>query len=152
MGINWCYNEPWITAANNSLLTYPATPKPAYEYVKAALRPTLFSAKIEKFRWYSGETFSAELWLLNDAPEEVSGVAEVSLQIGDKDIELLTWNAKTEANAHLQGPTVRTVLPSTDADRLYLTVRAENGLESRYCFQYVNEPPKVDLSRLLNQD
>ena len=151
MSINWCYNEPWITAANNSLLTYPAKPKPAYEYVKAALRPTLFSARVEKFEWNRGETFSAELWLLNDAPESASGIAEVSLQIGDRSIDLLSWKAETGACAHIQGPTVRCILPAVDTDRLYLTVKAENGLESRYCFKYVNKPPKVNLVKLMNQ-
>ncbi|MFD2329930.1 hypothetical protein ACFSR7_11830 [Cohnella sp. GCM10020058] len=30
MALNWCYNEPWPTAANNSIVCWPAEPKPAY--------------------------------------------------------------------------------------------------------------------------
>lgn len=66
MALNWCFNEPWPTFANNSLLSYPATPKPSYFAVKAALRPTLASLRVTKHLFKSGEIFSAEVWMLND--------------------------------------------------------------------------------------
>jgi beta-mannosidase len=46
MALNWCYNEAWPCAANNSLLCWPATPKPALYAVGAACRPTMASARI----------------------------------------------------------------------------------------------------------
>ena len=31
MALNWCFGEPWPSAANNSLVVYPSVPKPAFE-------------------------------------------------------------------------------------------------------------------------
>ena len=31
MALNWCFNEPWPAVANNSILQYPALPKPCFE-------------------------------------------------------------------------------------------------------------------------
>ena len=50
MAINWCYCEPWKTAANNSLIAYPAAPKKAYEAVRAALRPVPRNRQQQKAR------------------------------------------------------------------------------------------------------
>lgn len=145
MAINWCYEEPWITAANNSIIEFPTRPKPAYEYVKKALRPTLFSAKIGKFIWKEGETFEAELWLLNDQPKAVSGKVSARLRLGDEVIDLLDWNASAAPNRNHQGPTVRAVLPSVDTDRIVLELLADDGMESTYVFQYrrKTQPKKI---------
>ena len=150
MALNWCYNEPWITAANNSIVEYPARPKPAYEAVKAALRPTLFSARIAKFSWREGETFEAELWLLNDKPERAYGKVKAVLQIGDRTLDLLEWTAEADAGLNTQGPTVRLVLPHADTDRITLILLAENGTESRYTLQYKPTSTPVNTVKILN--
>jgi beta-mannosidase len=150
MALNWCYNEPWITAANNSIVEYPARPKPAYEAVKAALRPTLFSARIAKFSWREGETFEAELWLLNDKPERAYGKVKAVLQIGDRTLDLLKWTAEADAGLNTQGPTVRLVLPHADTDRMTLILRAENGTESRYTLQYKPTSTLANTVKILN--
>src|SRR5690606_1206949 len=73
MALNWCYNEAWPVAANNSLVNFPAIPKPAYYSAQAACRPVLASARIPKFQWTAGEIFSAGLWLLSDHPDGQPG-------------------------------------------------------------------------------
>lgn len=73
MALNWCFNEPWPTAANNSLVSWPDSPKAAYYAVAQALRPQLASLRIPHHLWHSGETFSAEIWMLNDSPEVLEG-------------------------------------------------------------------------------
>lgn len=151
MGINWCYNEPWITAANNSIIAYPARPKPAYGYVALAMRPTLFSARVSKFFWRAGETFEAELWLLNDAPTAVTGIVHVSVRVGDETYPLLDWSAKAPANGNTQGPTVRCVLPSIDGvDRVILTLSADGETDSTYEFLYGKKKKKIS-SREMNR-
>ena len=150
MAINWCYDEPWITAANNSIVEYPAKPKPAYKYVKEALRPTFFSAKLKKFSWSANETFEAELWLLNDAPFSVDGRVTASLTVGGKTYELLEWQASAKANRNLQGPTLRFVLPETEDDRMVLKVEGENGTSSTYTLQYVNKKAPKPAYKILN--
>ena len=149
MGINWDYNEPWITAAGNELITYPAKINPCYYYVQKAMRPTLFSAKIPKFNWKEGETFEAELWLLNDAPEAVSGKVHVTARVGEEVFDLLEWSAATDANSHKRGPTVRFVLPRAEGEnKVVLTLSAENGMESEYEYLYRAKSKKPVLRQL----
>ncbi|HML46942.1 MAG TPA: glycoside hydrolase family 2 TIM barrel-domain containing protein, partial [Clostridia bacterium] len=50
MALNWCYNEPWPCAANNSLINWPCKPKPAYYAVQAALRPQSVTARLPRIR------------------------------------------------------------------------------------------------------
>lgn len=150
MMLNWCFDEPWKTAANNSVVAYPAKPKPAYEAVRAALRPSLFSARIEKFSWREGETLEAEIWLLNDSPEAVSGAVRISVCIGAKTSQLLEWNASVGANTNLQGPTVRFVLPGVETDRVTLMLESDNGLSSSYCLHYRRKHVSKAI-RILNQ-
>ena len=117
MALNWCYNEPWPSAANNSLINWPARPKPAYYAVQAACRPTLASARLEKFAWTEGETFAPELWLLHDGPDPVpAGRIEAFLEIGGAETFLLAWDyGGTGANENVVGPTLRVRLPRPEA-------------------------------------
>jgi beta-mannosidase len=131
MGLNWCYNEPWPTAANGSLVSWPAQPKPALAAVKAALRPVLASARPAKLRWQAGETFSADLFLLNDAPQVLyAGMLEAVLTADDKEFKLLLWAfSAAAANTNLQGPVVRFTLPELGVERFNLVLRVANHSE-----------------------
>ncbi len=113
MAVNWCYNEPWKTAANNSLLCYPAHPKKAYYAVRDSLRNTLPSARLGKFSYESGEVFSSELWLLNDGNEEIlDDTVSVSVEIGGNLVKILDWKIdRCEKNANKRGHIVQYVLP-----------------------------------------
>jgi beta-mannosidase len=135
--LNWAFNEPWITAANLSIVRYPAIPKPGYFATKNALRSTMFSARIPHFDWKSGERFTAQIWLLNDSNEQVSGSVEVILRIGDKEISLLKWdNAEAEANANTEGASVCCTLPAVDTDYMTLILKADKGMSSEYKLLY----------------
>ncbi|MBP3918636.1 MAG: hypothetical protein J6I50_05650 [Clostridia bacterium] len=137
MAINWCYNEPWITAANNALFTYPAEKKPAYDAVKDSLRNTIASARIPKFDWHAGEEFSFELWYLNDAPYEVSDTIHAFLTVGDKRLKLADWTTGTVgANENCKGETVTVTLPAVDASELHLILESENGNSTEYRLLY----------------
>lgn len=150
MALNWCFDEPWNTAGNNSLVEYPTKPKPALTYVKNALRPTLFSAKVEKFTWYAGDTFEAELWLLNDSQCPIEELASATLTLGGKTYDLLEWRASAAANRNTQGPTVRFVLPEASDDRLVLDLTGRNGTSSRYTLQYKNTRAPRPTQKILN--
>ena len=136
MALNWCLNEPWPNAANNSLIAWPFHPKPALASVRAACRSVLASARIEKFMWEPGELFSAELWLLSDSPNEVESlVVEAHIECAGKAFHVLTWNADALApNKNLRGPVVQFPLPSV-AERdftLHLRVPNHPELDSSY--------------------
>ena len=140
MALNWCYSEPWPTAANNSLINWPAEPKPALWAVKASCRPVLASARIPKFVWKEGELFNPELWILNDSPEHVpSGKVEVILKIGDEDIFLLAWDyPELYPNVNFTGPVIRFTLPRKRSDNMILLLKVAGNKEmnSEYYLRY----------------
>ena len=133
MAINWCFNEPWITAANNSLMEYPLKKKPAYYAVRDSLKNVLASARIPKFDFKEGEIFSSEIWLLNDSNTAVRRKITVYLTVGDKTYELLTWDSgEVKERTNKIGPTVRMTLPESDSDEIILTLKTDAGEENSY--------------------
>jgi beta-mannosidase len=160
MALNWCFNEPWPTAANNSLVNYPSHPKPAYHAVRDACRPLMPSARLSKFAWREGEAFDPQLWLLNDSPNALPpGTITATLVLGDDRHPLLRWDHHgTPANTHLAGPTLHAVLPHADAEEMTLELRyagardGEGECVSRYRLRYhpIASTRKPE-SRVLNQ-
>jgi beta-mannosidase len=140
MAINWCYNEPWPTAANNNLISYPSIPKPAFYAVKDACRPVLASAKFCQFKWTEDELFFADLWMLNDLPTDVSaGKVKIKLVAGASELTLLDWDFKAlKSNENQPGPTVRCKLPAwgTDRFRVVLEVEGHPEYNSEYTLAY----------------
>lgn len=132
MALNWCFNEAWPTAAGNSLVCWPAEPKPALYAVGQACRPVLASARIPKFAWTSGEWFEPQLWLLSDAPFAVAaGQLTATLLVGERSYRLLAWEyPELPPAANAPGPTVRFRLPEASADgRMTLRLEAESHPE-----------------------
>lgn len=147
----WCFDEPWYTAANNSLIAYPNIPKPAYFSVKAALRPTIFSARIKKFSWKAREMLEIELWFLNDSPVTKNAHVSLSVEIGQMHQQMLQWDAFAEGNSNLQGPTARLRLPALEnTDRLTVILTSDlPEYSNRYTLLYQIKK-KSNNSRLMN--
>ena len=143
MALNWCYNEPWPTAANNSIINWPNIPKPAFYAVRDACRPVMASARNSRMQWKEGETFTTQLWILNDLPEGLAGGrVEARLVAGESVIELGEWEYEgAEANSNLAGPELSTLLPGLDADRFILELEVEGHPEYRstYTFLYLEQ-------------
>ncbi len=141
MALNWCYNEPWPTAANNSLINYPAKPKPAFYAVSNSCRPILASARISKFRWKAGEKFSTKLFILNDKYEKIKpGKVNVSISCGGRTVQLGQWNfEEIQQNKNLEGPEVEIVLPEFDSKKMTLKLNVEGHPEwnSEYDLLYL---------------
>ena len=145
MALCWCLNEPWPAAANNSLLSWPCVPKPALRMVAAACRPVLASARVPKMLWEWGELFTAELWMLSDAPAPVpAGRVEASLHGGrDEALRLLSWDfAALPANTNGLGPRVQVRLPAWSGNRFELRLRVADhpALDSSYTL-FLRRPP-----------
>jgi beta-mannosidase len=156
MALNWCFNEPWPTAANNSLINWPNEPKPAFYAVKQSCRPFLASARIVKFQWKEDEEFTSDIWLLNDLPESVKGgTVHVKLKAGQEELHLLSWKFNDlEANLNFAGPTIRTNLPAWSADRFELIVEVEGHPEytSAYTMLYKSvSKPRKEGTAIMNQ-
>ena len=144
MALNWCYNEPWPTAANNSLLSWPNIPKPGFYQVRNACRPVLASATIEKFVWKPGETFTTTVWILNDKPENIpSGQVTVSLKQG-KDIRVLgIWKyEEITANENRKGLEFSVKIPgwASGLFNLILEVEDHPELNSEYLLLMDDKP------------
>lgn len=138
MALNWCYNEPWPAAANNSLISWPNWPKPALSAVGDACRPVLASARNSRFEWKREEEFTTQLWMLNDQQRALEpGVVKVMLMAGKKVLELSSWEFdEVPANTNLEGPVLKVRLPSWKSDGfiLHLEVEGHPELSSSYTF------------------
>jgi beta-mannosidase len=141
MAINWCYSEPWPTAANNSIVSYPNIPKPGFYAVKNACRPVLASARFSKFRWTEGETFFTDIWILNDHYKDLPA-GKVTVKIvaaNESPITVLNWEyTEMKANINQAGPTARCQLPGWKTDRFKVMVEVEGHPEfnSEYMLAY----------------
>jgi beta-mannosidase len=138
LAMNWCLNDTWPTAANSSLIAWPAQPKPALEKVKQACRPVLSSARPGKLRWHPGETFTADLFILNDAPLPLSaGAVDAFLNMDGHETFLLRWEFPPAAqNTNIPGPQLRLELPQLQNRRfeLVLRVAGKPAWDSHYSF------------------
>jgi beta-mannosidase len=127
MALAWCFNEPWPTAANCSLVNWPCRPKAGLTAVSSALRPILASVRLKKYLWSPGELFSAELWMLCDGPDFVpSGKMSATLFLGDSMLSRLDWSFKSSSpTTNIQGPCLQCSLPAMNIDKLVLTLHVE---------------------------
>lgn len=153
MALNWCFNEPWPTAANNSIIMWPDKPKPAYYAVQASCRPVLASARMPRYMWKAGETFEAELWVLNDSPSEVaSGWVEAWLTLGTERYRMVAWDYEaTGPNKNRRGPTARLTLPDASVERMTLELVVVDHPEwnSEYILSFRGNLPVVKANRQL---
>lgn len=155
MALNWCYNEPWPTAANNSIINYPDIPKPAFYAVSNSCRPVCASARLRKFQWREGEEFTADIWLLNDLPKAIDGgTIVVKLVSGSYSTELLKWDFnQTQPNLNMAGPTVRCKIPLLEENTFKLVLECVGHPEynSEYTMVLRQSAKKVKGTAIMNQ-
>lgn len=141
MVINWCLNEPWPSAANNSLISWPCEPKPALRSVRQSCRPTLASARVKRFAWKAGDLFEAELWMLHDGAGAVKGDrVEAYLRFDDEETFVLGWYFDAlESGENRIGPTLRFRVPEIEEQTFKLILRVERrpdwNSEYDFCFK-----------------
>lgn len=140
MAINWCYNEPWITAAGLSLITYPDHPKKSYYAVKTSLANVVPSAKMNKFRYETGDVLQAEIWLLNDSCEKVGDEINVYLETDGERRHMLTWNTgDVMPGENKKGHIIQAEIGELKDEKIKLILEAKCGTNS-YTLLYRNEP------------
>lgn len=152
MTLNWCYNEPWVTAANNSLISYPNVKKPAYYAVKESLRNVMPSARIPKFSWENGEMLSFELWYHNDSTEIVNDEIKAVVRVGEDEYDLLTWETNNiPSGTNKQGPTVNFILPeNSNANRITISlISLDKNKNNEYTLIYTYNKPVIK-EKILN--
>lgn len=136
MAINWCFNEPWPTAAGNALLNYPAVPRPSFYAVKEALRPQKLSVRFTRISWQPGESLSCRLWVLNDSAETLpAGTAQLYLESDGVTQVVGSWDfAPTEKRLNQAGPDFTVTVPASENRRFTLRVvcREQPVLSAEY--------------------
>jgi len=151
MALNWDFSDVWPTAANNSLISYPNEPKPAYFAVADSCRPVLASAQLTKFQWRGEELFKARLWLLNDSPNPTSGrIVHAELVFGESRTRVLSWPVPdASANVNVPGPMLSSKLPEPDSLLFYLELLVEGGdnENSRYTLRHLPAKPVQSILR-----
>jgi beta-mannosidase len=131
MALNWRYREPWPAAANNSLIAWPNTVKPAYRHVALACRPTLASLRVPKFEWHEGDEFTCDLFMLNDTYQDLEkSRVSVPVHFDGKQETLLDRDFPgAEAFGNVQGPTARLRVPRLHSNFFTVEVRVEGKSE-----------------------
>jgi len=127
MAVNWDFNEPWPTAAGNSLINWPAHPKPCLAAVGQALRDRMLSLEMGRNRYLTGDTLTGRVWVLNDTDESSPSLTyRVEMVCGEE--ETLLWRGRAEA-----------VSPRTNAalDRFSVSVTA--AVPSRFTLRVICE-------------
>ena len=143
MALNWCYNEPWPAAVNNSILAYPSIKKPAYDAISASCRPVLASARFSKFQWKEGEDFFADIYILNDAFKDIPSLKiSVKLKTAQEEVMILNWGSPvSKSNTNVAGPTVRFRLPYWEkTDRFNVVLDVENHPEYSSTYTLLYKP------------
>lgn len=154
MVLNWCLNEPWPTAANNSIIAYPNLKKPSFEAVQAALRPVMASAKFERFDFLAGDQLEFDLWVLNDRYKKLDGgLIKAFLTTDGQRKQIGSWHFDpVEANQNLEGPRIRYQIPAgltPQLAKLSVQVEGEEALHSDYFVLIkTRSQPTVDANRL----
>lgn len=148
MAVNWCFNEPWPCIANNSIVCYPNSIKPAYYEVAAACKSVVASARYRKLKHKSGETIDFDLFMLNDSVVPIKGdTLKVFVQIGDAEsVRIMDWQFNDiDANTNLEGPTVKYKLPEVPGAKNLKIILECGEYSSEYTLLYycpVQDKPK----------
>lgn len=151
MAINWCFSEPWITAANNLIIAYPDIKKSGYFAVKEAIRPVMASARIPRFAWKSGDIFSAEIWFLNNSEKQETETIEVHIEINGRRYTQLEWNTQEVApRTNKIGPTVNFVLPDVLNCIEFKLVLKTSNTKSDNEYSLLLSPKKYENKKVLN--
>jgi beta-mannosidase len=154
MVVNWCWNEPFACAANNSVLSWPDVAKPCHQSIAKALRAQAAAFRTEKHLWKAGEAFTGEVWLLNDSPDILeSGNVTVSYNFVDGWVEWGTLRYQDVPSRQNAKCGIFTAVLPPDCDgmiRIRLQVEGRSELDSDYT--YICRCNKIVKKKMLNCD
>lgn len=152
MAVNWCFNEPWACIANNSLVCYPNSIKPAYYEVAAACRGVAATARYRKLKHTAGEVIDFDLFMLNDGVEPIKGdTVRVLVQIGESEpVHIIDWQfPDLKANTNFEGPTLRYQLPAVSGAETLKIILSCGEYSSEYTLLY-DCPEEKEKEKILN--
>ena len=110
----WQYDDIW-PCISWSMVDWYGTPKASYYFVKRASEPVHIAADYERYLWKAGETFSADVHLLNDTESPVTK-DKYSIRLMRTDGIVLadtSGPARVTANRSAKVGTIRYAIPSS---------------------------------------
>ena len=145
MALNWCFNEPWLTAAGQSIIAYPDRPKKAYYVVQNSLKNVVPSARLSNFVYKAGDLLQAELFLLNDSTEDVRDNIEVYFEFDGKREFVTAWDSgAVKANTNKRGIIVQLNIPEAENQHIFkLILKGATG-ENEYQLLYKKDNTVVN--------
>jgi beta-galactosidase/beta-glucuronidase len=128
----WQYNDIW-PAISWATVDWYGTPKPAYYFQKRASRPIHVSADFERYLWEPGETFGADVYLLNDTEARVPDATFVArlLDVTGKTIVERRGAARAGANASAKIGRIEQEIPDEMAHRVFFVAVELNDKQGR---------------------
>ena len=122
-----------MTAANNSLIAYPNTVKPAYYAVKEACRPKLYSLRIEKFGHTAGEEVFVTPYVINDTGDCIcENTVGIFIEYNGKREQVGEFtHGKAEAYENFAGSRMHFTLPEVEGNAFTVTI-GEGEMASAY--------------------
>jgi len=128
----WQYNDIW-PAVSWATVDWYGTPKPAYYFQKRASRPVHLAVDFERYLWEPGETFTADLYLLNDTEAGVRDARFTArlLDVTGKTLVERRGPARAGANASAPIGRIDYLLPQELAQRVFFVAAALSDRKGR---------------------
>ncbi len=145
MALNWCFNEPWPTVGHNNLVAWPDVLRPSYYAVQQALRAQMASLRVTRNLWWDGETFTAEVWMLNDSINTLpAGNVKVFYQLGGEEVEwgTLRFAELAEQTNKLCG-SIMFPIPTGYAGKIKVRLEVEGHPEMNSDYEYLCRSKRV---------
>jgi beta-mannosidase len=128
----WQYNDIW-PCVSWSMVDWYGTPKPSYYYQKRASRPLHIAADYERYRWKAGETFGADINLLNDTEDPVKDCTFEAklLTVQGRTLAEKSGPARTAANSSSTVGRIEFRLPGEIAGQTFFVSVRLRGNDNR---------------------
>ena len=128
-GVSLChFNTNW-PIIKWDIIDYYGKKKRSYDYVQRSYNPILASLAFKKRRWLPGETFTGELFVVNDyytSYDDLTYTYEI-LDANKKVLQTETFNVSASPNSATSYASIAYTLGSDLSDRFYITLKLSQG-------------------------
>ncbi len=125
-GVALCHFNVHTPDMKWAIVDFYLQPKISHEYVKRAYQPTLVSLEHSKRRWNPGETFTGNIWVINDHFEDYENCT-VELKFLDRDKKVLKEEnlkiGKVKGDSSEKFSEISLKVPGEKGDKFFVEMR-----------------------------